>query len=134
MSCELRRGGVEAWKVGRAYLPDSINLTKDKKLILSEFSKFLQSKEQEIIEKNSCTSLLGIWVKSVLERHPKTHVEKIIHKEITLAENKVGDYLLVAKSESGRTLTNSLYNFAMSYEQHMLRKWLIDKKASDFKE
>jgi len=102
-------------------------------MILSEFSKFLQSKEQEIIEKNSCTSLLGIWIKSVLEKHPKTHVEKIIHKEITLAENKVGDYLLVAKSESGRTLTNSLYNFAMSYEQHMLRKWLLDKKANDFK-
>ena len=106
---------------------------KDKKLILSEFSKFLQSKDQEIIEKKSCTHLLGIWIKSVLERKPKTNVEKIIDNEITLAENKVGDYLLVAKSESGRVLTNSLYNFALSYEQHMLRKWLIDKKATDFK-
>ena len=102
-------------------------------MILSEFSKFLQQNEQEIIENNSCTKLLGQWIKNVLERHPKTHVEKIIHKEITLATNKAGHYFLVAKSESGRVLTNSLYNFALSYEQHTLRKWLLDKKASDFK-
>jgi hypothetical protein len=102
-------------------------------MILTEFSKFLQSKEQEIIENNSCTKLLGFWVKNVLEKHPKSHVEKIIHKEIALAKNKTGHYLLVAKSESGRILTKSLYNFALSYEQHMLRKWLLDKKATDFK-
>lgn len=101
-------------------------------MILAEFSKFLQSKQQEIIEKKSCTSLLGLWVKSILERNPKTNVEKIIHSEITLAKNKVGDYLLVAKSESGRTLTNALYNFALSYEQHVLKQWLKDKKPSDF--
>jgi len=101
-------------------------------MILAEFSRFLQSKDQEIIENNSCTKLLGIWIKSILERHPKTNVDKIIHKEITLAQNNVGDYLLVAKSESGRILTNSLYNFALSYEQHMLRKWLIDRNANEF--
>jgi hypothetical protein len=103
-------------------------------MILSEFSKFLQSKEKEIIEKRSCTSLLGLWVKSILEKQPKTNVEKVIHAEITIAKNNVGDYLLIAKSESGRTLTNSLYNFALSYEQHMLKQWLLDKKPSDFKD
>jgi len=76
--------------------------------------------------------LLGAWIKLVLERKPKTNVEKIIHAEITLAKNKVGDYLLIAKSESGRTLTNALYNFALSYEQHVLKKWIQDKKPSDF--
>lgn len=101
-------------------------------MILSEFAKFLQENEQEIIQKKSCTSLLGQWIKSVLERKPKTNVEKIIHTEITLAKNKVGDYLLVAKSESGRMLTNALYNFALSYEQHVLKKWLQDKKPQDF--
>lgn len=103
-------------------------------MILSEFSKYLQDNEQKIIEKKSCTSLLGVWIKSVLEKHPKTNVEKIIHQEITLAKNKAGDYLLVAKSESGRVLTNALYNFALSYEQHVLKKWLEDKKPNDFKE
>ena len=103
-------------------------------MILSEFAKFLQDNEQEIIEKKSCTRLLGTWVKSVLERKPKNNVDKIIHQEIVLAKNKVGDYLLVARSESGRTLTNSLHNFALSYEQHVLNKWLLDKKPSDFKD
>lgn len=103
-------------------------------MILTEFAKFLQEKEQEIIEeKKSCTKLLSIWIKGILERKPNTNVEKIIHTEITLAQNKVGDYLLIAKSESGRTLTNALYNFAMSYEQHVLNKWLKDKNPSDFK-
>lgn len=101
-------------------------------MILTEFSKYLQSKEQEIVDKKSCTSLLGQWIKSVLEKKPKTNIEKIIHTEITLAKNKVGDYLLIAKSESGRTLTKALYNFALSYEQHVLKKWLQDKKPADF--
>lgn len=102
-------------------------------MILTEFSKFLQENEQEIIDKKSCTSLLVQWIKSVLERKPKTNVEKIIHKEISLATNKAGDYLFVAKSESGRTLTNALYNFALSYEQHVMKKWLQDKQPQDFR-
>ena len=101
-------------------------------MILKEFATFLQENEQKIIEKKSCTMLLGTWVKSVLEKKPKTNVEKIVHQEIALAKNKAGDYLLIAKSESGRTLTSALYNFAMSYEQHVLTKWLHDKKPSDF--
>jgi len=103
-------------------------------VILNEFAKYLQDNEQEIIEKKSCTRLLSAWVKDILEKKPKTNVEKIIHQEIALANNKAGDYLLVAKSESGRVLTNALYNFALSYEQHVLKKWLQDKKPSDFKQ
>lgn len=103
-------------------------------MILTEFSKYLQENEQEIIEKKSCTSLLGQWVKQILERKPKTNIEKIIHAEITLASNKIGDYLLIAKSESGRTLTQALYNFAQSYEHHIMQKWLQDKKPADFVE
>lgn len=102
-------------------------------MILTEFSKFLQDNEAKIIEKKSCTSLLASWVKSILEKKPKTNVEKIIHAEISLAKNKAGDFLLIAKSESGRVLTNALYNFALSYEQHVMTKWLKDKKPGDFK-
>lgn len=103
-------------------------------MILSEFSKYLQEHEQEIIEKKSCTSLLGQWVKDILEKTPKTNIEKIIHAEFSLAKNNVGDYLLIAKSESGRTLTQALYNFAQSYEHHVMKKWLQDKKPADFVE
>lgn len=102
-------------------------------MILNEFSKFLQNHDEEIINNKSCTKLLGQWIKIILEKNPKTNVEKIIHTELTLAKNKIGDYLIIAKSESGRTLTNALYNFAMSYEQHVLNKWLQDKKPKDFK-
>lgn len=101
-------------------------------MILSEFSKFLQENEKDIVNKKSCVSLLGLWIKSVLEKKPKTNVQRVIHAEIALAKNKVGDYLLVAKSESGRTLTEALYNFALSYEQHVMQKWLQDKKPDDF--
>lgn len=104
------------------------------KLILTEFAKYLQENEQEITDnKKTSTVLLGAWIKGVLEKRPKTNVEKIIHHEISLATNKAGDYLLVAKSPSGQTLTNALYNFALSYEQHVMTKWLKDKKPSDFK-
>jgi hypothetical protein len=101
-------------------------------VILTEFSKYLQEHEQEIIAKKPCTILLVQWIKSILEKKPKTNVEKIIHTEISLAKNKADDYLLIAKSESGRTLTNALYNFALSYEQYVMQKWLQDKKPSDF--
>ena len=101
-------------------------------MILSEFAKYLQSNEEKIINNKSCTNLLASWIKIVLKKKPKTNVDKIIHQEIALAENKAGDFLLVAKSESGRTLTNALYNFALSYEQHILKKWLKDKKPDDF--
>ncbi|HNW25191.1 MAG TPA: hypothetical protein PLG15_07385 [Candidatus Gastranaerophilaceae bacterium] len=102
-------------------------------MILSEFAKYLQEREDEIIEKQSCTKLLGFWLKEILERKPKTNVEKIIHAEISLAKNKAGDFLLVAKSPSGQKLTNALYNFALSFEHHVMKKWLKDKKPDDFK-
>jgi len=102
-------------------------------MILAAFAKYLQDNEEEIVQNKSSVRLLGAWLKEILDRKPKTNVERIIHQEIAVAKNKIGDYLLVAKSESGRTLTNALYNFALSYEQHVLRKWLRDKKPSDFK-
>lgn len=102
-------------------------------MILNEFAKCLQSNKEDIIKNKSCTNILGGWIKSILEKKPKTNVEKIIHQEIALAKNNAGDYLLVAKSESGRTLTNALYNFALSYEQHVMREWLQNKKPCDFK-
>lgn len=107
---------------------------EDEVLILTEFSKYLQENEEDIVNNKSTISLLIKWVKQILENTPQNNVEKIIHTEISIAVNKVGDYLLIAKSESGRVLTNVLYNFALSYEQHVLSKWLRDKNANDFKQ
>lgn len=102
-------------------------------MILSEFSKFLQQHNQDIAEnKTSATKLLCLWIKIVINKNPKNHADKIVHKEIMLAENKAGDFFIAGKSESGRTLVKALYNFALSYEHYIMSRWLQDKKPQDF--
>lgn len=102
-------------------------------MILKELAKYFQSLKDEEIQKTSCTKLAATWIKNILKKEPQTNVEKIIHTEITLAENNIGDYFLVAKSSSGRVLTNAIYKFALSYEQQILARWIQDKKPKDFK-
>lgn len=101
-------------------------------MIIAEFAKYLQQHDDEIIEHKSSCSLLCAWVLSILERKPKNNVEKIVHAEIDCARNENGEFLIVAKSESGQKLMQALYHFALSYEQHIMRKWLNDKKTNDF--
>lgn len=102
-------------------------------MILNEFSKYIQSRNADIIEnKATGIKILCDWIELVINKNPKNHVDKIVHKEIMLAKNKSGDFVIVGKSESGRVLVNALYNYALSYEQYILNKWLEDKKAGDF--
>jgi hypothetical protein len=101
-------------------------------MIINEFSKILNDNEQEIINGKTSLEFLMEWIKEILYKKPKTNIEKIIHTEIALCENKLGDYFLVAKSESGRILTSSLYEFCKTFDRHILRKWLQDKQATDF--
>lgn len=102
-------------------------------MILNEYSKILQEHEQEIVNGKSSLEFLTEWLKQVLLRRPKTNIEKILHTEIALCKNKLGDYLLVAKSDSGRVLTKTLFEFSKSFERHVLRKWLENKSPKDFK-
>ena len=76
--------------------------------------------------------VLSKWLKDKLSSEPLTNVDKIIHEEIGIAQNKMGLYLLVGKSPTGKNLLEALYNFALSYEQHNFSKWVHDIKASDF--
>ena len=102
-------------------------------MILSEFSKYLQSRNNDITSGQSTgTQILCDWIKLVIYKNPKNNVDKIVHREIMLAENKSGDFLIVGKSESGRVLVNALYNYALSYEHYIMSKWLEDKKPQDF--
>lgn len=102
-------------------------------MILREFSKYLQDRNNDIINnKTTATKLLSEWIRLVINKNPKNHIDKIVHKEIMLAENKSGAFLIVGKSESGRILVNALYKFALSYEQYIMSKWLTDKKPEDF--
>lgn len=103
-------------------------------MILQEFSKYLQSYNNEIISgKITTTKILCNWIINVINKNPKNNVDKIVHKEITLARNNSGDFLIIGKSESGRILIKALYNYALSYENYIMTKWLQDKKPDDFK-
>ena len=102
-------------------------------MILREFSKYLQDRNEDLISnKTTATKLLCEWIRHVIYKNPKNNIDKIVHKEIMLAENKSGDFLIVGKSQSGRVLVNALYNFAQSYEHYILSKWLLDKQPKDF--
>ena len=102
-------------------------------MILQEFSKYLQANNEKIINnQTTATKLLCDWIKYVINKNPKKHVDKIVHKEIMLAENNSKDFLIVGKSESGRVLVKALYNFALSYENYIMQKWLSDKNPKDF--
>lgn len=109
------------------------HLSNNFTMILNEFSKYIQSKNEDITSgKSTGTKILCDWIKIVINKNPKNHVDKIVHKEIMLAENKSGDFLIVGKSESGRTLVNALYNYALSYEHYIMSKWLENQKPNDF--
>ena len=109
------------------------HLSNNFTMILNEFSKYIQSKNEDITSgKSTGTKILCDWIKIVINKNPKNHVDKIVHKEIMLAENKSGDFLIVGKSESGRTLVNALCNYALSYEHYIMSKWLENKKPQDF--
>ena len=103
------------------------------KMILKAFSVYLQSHKDEIINnKTTATKLLCDWIKLVINKNPKNHADKIVHREIMLAQNKAGDFLIVGKSDSGRVLVKALYNYALSYEHYLLSRWLTDKSPDDF--
>lgn len=103
-------------------------------MILKEFSTYIQSRKDELTGgKSTAVKILCDWIRFVITKNPKGHVDKIVHTEIMLAENKSGDYFIVGKSESGRKLVNALYNFALSYEHYIMQQWINGTKPEDFK-
>ena len=103
-------------------------------MIIKEFSKYLQLHNDSILNGNVTPSrLLCDWIRMVIRKNPKNHADKIVHREVLLAENSSGDFFIVGKSDSGRVLVNALYNFALSYENYLLARWLQDKKPHHFK-
>ncbi len=103
-------------------------------MILKEFSTYIQNRKEEIINGNTAAvRILCDWIRLVIKKNPKGHVDKIVHTEIMLAENESEDYFIVGKSESGRKLVNALYNFALSYEHYIMQQWINTTKPEDFK-
>ena len=115
-------------------------------MILKEFSQYLQdhsikipceqqNKEETLNSKEkeeTAIFLLNKWLKEKIETPAASNVDKIIQAEIYIAKNKYNDTLLIAKSESGRKLISTLYNFALSFEQQKLARWIHYKNATDF--
>lgn len=94
-------------------------------MIISEFAKYLQKHNEELLTgKTTPLKLLHEWIKSVINKNPKTNIDKIVHKEIMYCENPQGDYLIVGKSDSGRVLVSALIKFSKSYENYNHARWL----------
>ncbi len=98
-------------------------------MILKDFSDFLKQNEEK-----PSVSLLYVWLKLKIESPAKTNVDKILQKEIYIAKNKTGNFLFIGKSPSGRNLMQSLYNFALSFEQQKMSRWVHNQKANNFKD
>ncbi len=94
-------------------------------MILSEFAKFLQTNDKELLtRKTTPLKLLPVWLRAVINKNPKTHIDKIVQKEILYCENSNGDYFIAGKSDSGRVLVSALIKFAQSYENYNHAKWV----------
>ena len=94
-------------------------------MILAEYAKFLQSYNDDLLTRRTTPlKLLPLWVKTVIEKNPKSNIEKIVHKEIMYAQNSEGDCIIVGKSDSGRVLVSALIKFAKSYDNYTHSKWL----------
>ncbi|MBQ2644559.1 hypothetical protein IJG14_03185 [bacterium] len=96
-------------------------------MILKEFSQYLLENEDI-----SSVKLLYKWLKEKLEVLPVSNVDKIIKEELYTAENEYGDFLIIAKRESGRNLLKALYNFALSFEHQKVARDIHKSKPSDF--
>lgn len=96
-------------------------------MILKEFSKFLQANK----DKDS-VKLLNEWLIEHLNKPSLDKVDIILQTELYFAKNNNNKTLIIGKRESGRTLLNALYNFALSFEQYKMAKFLHDKKSNDF--
>lgn len=94
-------------------------------MIISEFAKYLQEHNDKLLtRKTTPLKLLHEWLKQVINKNPKTNIDKIVHREILYCENQSGDYLIVGKSDSGRVLVSALIKFAKSYENYNHAKWI----------
>lgn len=97
-------------------------------MIIKAFSDYLKDFSPEIPP----VILLSRWLKDKLQKPPEDNVDRVIHQEIAYLKNKRGIFTLIGKSDSGRLLLESMYNFALSYEHQNFSRWVHKIKPKDF--
>ena len=80
-------------------------------MILQYFSDFIKTENKE-----PTLGVLFEWLKERISTPAACHEDKIIQAELFWGINARGDYCLIGKSETGRNLIKSLYNFILSFE------------------
>ena len=96
-------------------------------MILKEFSEYLK-----LNEKKSSVKMLYRWLREKLEMLPQSNVDRIIKAELYSAKNEYGDFMIIAKRESGRKLIKALYNFALSFEHQKIARDIHNIKPENF--
>lgn len=92
-------------------------------MILESFSKILKRTNSKKYVK-----LLTLWLKKRISKPAKTKVDRIIQSECWFAKNKCGDFIIIPKSQTGRNLTQSLYNYVKSVENVDVSRFLHNNK------
>lgn len=93
-------------------------------MILTAFSKILRR-----IRTKKYISLLTLWLKKRISNPAKNKVDRIIQSECWYAKNNCGDFLIIPKSQSGRNLTQALYNYVLSVENVDVSRFLHNNKT-----
>ena len=92
-------------------------------MILENFSKILKrSKTKKYVK------LLTLWLKKRISKPAKTKIDKIIQSECWFAKNQCEDFIIIPKSQTGRNLTQSLYNYIQSIENVDISRFLHKNK------
>lgn len=112
-------------------------------MILEAFAKYLQSADPN----TPAHSILLRWLWERLSFPAQNNVDRVIRHEVSLQRLDSSEpdcdayldectgtrYSFHPQSKSGGRLLNSLYEYAMSYEQQKWSRWVHCVKASDFK-
>lgn len=106
-------------------------------MILEAFAEYLRDCKPDY----SATRMLSRWLWERLTQPSNSVVDKVIHEEIRISRRhsislglrRMGvTYTFQGASPSGKKLLNSLYEYALSYEQQRWSRWVHQVKASDF--
>jgi len=111
-------------------------------VILEAFANYLHAADPEL----PASCILARWLWERLSIPPETVVDRVLHCELQIGANggsgrgtltlesaKNGPvYVFKANSDTGQKLLNSLYQYALSYEQQKWARWVHWVKASDF--